>query len=243
LASAPRVVGIVQARTGSTRLPGKVLKTVCGRTLLEHQMERMLRARSLTGVVVATSTAPADDAIERAACSRGWAVWRGPEQDVLARYAGAAAAFGADPIVRMTMDCPLIDPAVIDRVVETYLAGAYDLVANNLEPTFPHGLDLEVLSRSALETADREAVTPFEREHVSPFIRDHPDRFRLGNVRSPRDLHHLRWTVDYPEDLEFVRVVYESLYREGGFFTTDDILDLLARRPEIGQINAARAVS
>jgi spore coat polysaccharide biosynthesis protein SpsF len=236
-------VGIVQARTGSTRLPGKVLAQVCGKTLLEHQMERMLRARSLAEVVVATSTMSTDDAVERVARSRGWAVWRGPEQDVLARYAGAAAAFAADPVVRMTMDCPLIDPAVIDRVVHTHLGGNWDLVANNLEPTFPHGLDLEVISLSALETAHREAATPFEREHVSPFIRDHPERFRLGNVRSPRDLHHLRWTVDYPEDLDFVRVVYEALYRDGDFFTTEDVLALLDRRPEIAAINAARVVS
>jgi spore coat polysaccharide biosynthesis protein SpsF len=233
----------VQARTGSTRLPGKVLAQVCGKTLLEHQMERMLRARSLAEVVVATSTMPADDAVERVARGRGWAVWRGPEQDVLARYAGAAAAFAADPVVRMTMDCPLIDPTVIDRVVGTHLGGTWDLVANNLEPTFPHGLDLEVISLSALEIAHREAATPFEREHVSPFIRDHPERFCLGNVRSPRDLHHLRWTVDYPEDLDFVRVVYEALYRDGGFFTTEDVLALLDRRPEIAAINAARVVS
>jgi spore coat polysaccharide biosynthesis protein SpsF len=234
---------VVQARTGSTRLPGKVLAQVRGKTLLEHQMERMLRARSLAEVVVATSIAPADDAIVRVADSRGWAVCRGPEQDVLARYAIVAATFGADPIVRMTMDCPLIDPTVIDCVVETYLAGAYDLVANNLEPTFPHGLDLEVMSLSALETAHREAATPFEREHVSPFIRDHPERFRLRNVRSPRDLHHLRWTVDYPEDLDFVRAVYEALYRDGGFFTTEDVVALLDRRPEIAAINAARVMS
>jgi spore coat polysaccharide biosynthesis protein SpsF len=227
---------------GSTRLPGKVLKEVCGRTLLEHQMERTLRARSLAAVVVATSTTAADDAVARVAGSRGWAIWRGSELDVLARYVGAAAEFAADPVVRMTMDCPLIDPIVIDRVVEAYLNGTYDLVANNLERTFPHGHDVEVFSRSALETSHHEAVTPFEREHVSPFIRDNPKRFRLGNVRCPRDLHHLRWTVDYPEDLEFVRSVYESLYHEGEFFTTDDVLRLLDRLPAISQINAARTV-
>jgi len=243
LTSQARAVGIVQARMGSTRLPGKVLKQVCGRTLLEHQMERMRRARSLAEVVVATSTSPGDDTVEDVLRSRGLAVWRGPEQDVLARYAGAATAFGADPVVRMTMDCPLIDPKVIDQVVGTYLAGGFDLVANNLEPTFPHGLDLEVFSLSALETADREAATPFEREHVTPFIRDRPERFRLGNVRSPRDLHHLRWTVDYPEDLELVRIVYEELYRDGESFTTEEILALLERRPEITSINASRVVS
>jgi spore coat polysaccharide biosynthesis protein SpsF len=243
LASIAKVVGIVQARTGSSRLPGKVLKVVCGRTLLEHQMERMLRARSLAEIAIATSIASSDDVIEDLAHSHGWAIYRGAEHDVLARYAAAAAAFGADPIVRMTMDCPLIDPTVIDRVVEAYRDGPYDFVANNLEPTFPHGLDLEVFSRGALEIADREASKAFEREHVSPFIRDRPEQFRLANVAAPRDLHRLRWTVDYPEDLEFVRVVYASLYREGSFFTTEDVLELLDQNPAIGRLNAARAPS
>jgi spore coat polysaccharide biosynthesis protein SpsF len=141
------------------------------------------------------------------------------------------------------MDCPLIDPSVIDSVVETYLHGSYDLVANNLEATFPHGLDLEVFSRAALEIAHREARDPFEREHVSPFIRDHPARFRLGNVRSPQDLHSLRWTVDYPEDFEFVLAVYEMLYRDGEFFTSDDVIALLERQPGLRQINARWAVT
>jgi spore coat polysaccharide biosynthesis protein SpsF len=172
---------------------------------------------------------------------RGIAVFRGPEQDVLGRYASVARATQADPVVRMTMDCPLIDPAVIDQVLQAYLKGDHDFVTNNLETTFPHGLDLEVFSRAALEAADREATEPFEREHVSPFVRDRPDRFRLGNVRSPRDLHHHRWTVDYPEDLAFVRAVYDELFREGEVFTSQDVLDLLARRPDIFALNAARA--
>jgi spore coat polysaccharide biosynthesis protein SpsF len=203
----------------------------------------MFRASLLKVIVVATSVSPADDAIEHLVRSRGWAVYRGPEEDVLTRYTEAAALFEADPVVRMTMDCPLIDPCVIDRVVETYLHGAYDFVANNLEVTFPHGLDLEVFSRAALEIANREARDPFEREHVSPFIRDQPARFRLGNVRSPHDLHHLRWTVDYPEDFEFVLAVYEMLYRGGEFFTSDDVIALLERKPDLRQINARWAVT
>ncbi len=235
-----RVVAIVQARMGSTRLPGKVLKEVCGRTMLEHQMERTLRARSLEAIVVAVPEASRDDQISELVHARGWLLYRGPEQDVLARYAEAAAAFEADPIVRMTMDCPLIDPDVIDTVVGLYSRGDVDLAANNLEPTFPHGLDLEVFSRAALDSAHQEARSAFEREHVSPFIRDRPERFRLANVRSPQDLHRHRWTLDYPEDLEFMRAVYESLYREGGFFTTTEILSLLERRPGIVALNASR---
>jgi spore coat polysaccharide biosynthesis protein SpsF len=235
------VVGIVQARTGSTRLPGKVLKTVCGQTLLEHQMERMLRARSLDRLVVATTTSPADDAVVDLVRARGWVSNRGSESDVLSRYAEAARAEDAAVVVRMTMDCPLVDPEVVDLVVATLRGGPFDFAANNLEPTFPHGLDLEAFTRPTLDAADREAVAAFDREHVSPFVRDRPDRFRLGNVRSPVDLHHHRWTVDYPEDLEFVRAVYEALYRPGGFFSTRDVLALLGERPELSRINAGRA--
>jgi spore coat polysaccharide biosynthesis protein SpsF len=241
LPSSPHVVAIVQARMGSQRLPGKVLKTVCGKTLLEHQMERMLRATSLKRIVVATSVSKPDDTIQSLVQSRGWECFRGSERDVLSRYVEAARIFEVDPIVRMTMDCPLIDPQVIDRVVERYLGGGYDFVTNNLIPTFPHGLDLEVFSREALEIAQEESADPFSREHVSPFIRDRPDRFRLGNVESPRDLHHLRWTVDYPEDWEFASAVYQALYREGEFFDTEAILRLLEREPKLLELNASRA--
>jgi spore coat polysaccharide biosynthesis protein SpsF len=228
---------------GSTRLPGKVLKEVCGQTLLEHQMARMRRARTLAEVVVATSTAPADDAIADLTERRAFALYRGSESDVLSRYAEAAAAFDADPVVRMTMDCPLIDPDVVDLVVQHYLWGSFDLVANNFEPTFPHGLDLEVISRAALETAHAEAAQPYEREHVSPFLRHHPERFRLGNVRSPRDLHAHRWTVDYPEDFAFVRAVYEALYPQDPAFGTEAVLRFLDAHPEVRAFNAARSMA
>ena len=236
-------MGIVQARTGSTRLPGKVLKPVCGRTLLEHQMERMLRARSLDRLVVATTTSPADDAIVDLVRARGWICHCGSETDVLSRYAEAARAEGAAVVVRMTMDCPLIDPEVVDLVVGMLRGGPFDFVTNNLEPTFPHGLDLEAFTRPTLDAADRDAVAAFDREHVSPFVRDRPDRFRIGNVRSPSDLHHHRWTVDYPEDLAFVRAVYEALYRPGGFFSTADVLALLAERPELMRINEGQGTA
>jgi len=206
-------------------------------------MERMLRAPSLEAVVVATSTAPKDDPIEELVRARGWALHRGSEVDVLSRYAEAARIFDADPVVRMTMDCPLIDPEVIDKVVSAYKEGNYDFVSNNLEPSYPHGLDLEVFSRAALEAADREAKEPFDREHVSPFIVSRPERFCLGNVASSEDLHHHRWTVDYPEDLAFVTAVYEALYGPGRVFTTGDVLTLLEQRPDIARINAERAVS
>jgi spore coat polysaccharide biosynthesis protein SpsF len=225
---------------GSTRLPGKVLEEVAGRPLAEQQMRRMMRAVSLADVVVATTTSSADDPLVAAMTARGYSVFRGSEQDVLARYASVAATTGADPVVRMTMDCPLIDPAVIDQVLGAYRAGDYDFVTNNLEPTFPHGLDLEVFSRAALDAADREATALFEREHVSPFVRDRPERFRLGNVRSSRDLHHHRWTVDYPEDLALVRAIYDELFQDGETFTTDDVLTLLGRRPDILALNATR---
>ena len=203
-------------------------------------MERMMRSERLEEIVIATTKSPTDDAIEAVARSHGWALYRGSEEDVLRRYAEAAAVFEADAVARMTMDCPLIDPTIIDQVIETYQAGSYDFVANNLERSFPHGLDLEVFSRQTLEIADREATEAFDREHVSPFVRAHPDRFQLTNVCSSRDLSHYRWTVDYVEDLKLVRSVYEVLYREGQFFSTDDVLGLLERCPEIAGMNAPK---
>jgi len=203
-------------------------------------MERMMRARGLEEIVIATTSSSADDAIETVARSRGWALYRGSEDDVLGRYAEAAAVFEADAVARMTMDCPLIDPTIIDQVIEAYQVGSYDFVANNLERSFPHGLDLEVFSRETLDITDREATEAFDREHVSPFVRAHPYRFRLTNVRSSRDLGHYRWTVDYVEDLELVRSVYNVLYREGQFFSTDDVLGLLERCPEIARMNAPK---
>jgi spore coat polysaccharide biosynthesis protein SpsF (cytidylyltransferase family) len=221
---------------GSSRLHGKVLAEIGGTTMLERVIARASSARRIQRVVVATSRSEEDDRIEELCRSRGVAVFRGSEHDVLERYLGAAEEIDADPVVRLTADCPLLDPAVVDAVVARFERGDVDYAANINPPTFPDGLDAEVLSRAALERAAREARLSSEREHVTLYIRNHPEIFRLANVVHSPDLSALRWTVDEPEDLELVRAVYSAF--GGRAFGMDDVLRLLSERPELGLSNA-----
>lgn len=210
-----RTVAIVQARMGSTRLPGKVMLPLLGEPILSRVMRRSARARTLDAVVVATTTLPEDDAIVALAVAEGWPVERGSETDLLDRYLVAARAHAGEVIVRITSDCPLIDPDVIDRTVLAFRAGAVDYASNTLAPaTYPRGLDVEVVGRAALERAGREDRDPAWREHATPYIYRHPELFRLLRVPAPDDRSDQRWTVDTPEDLELVRRIYEDLGRD-----------------------------
>jgi spore coat polysaccharide biosynthesis protein SpsF len=216
------ILAILQARMSSTRLPGKVMAPILGEPMIGRQVERLRRCRRIDTLAVATSDGD-DDAPLAAYCeSLGLPVYRGSLHDVLDRYRNAALAFGpARAIVRLTADCPLTDWTVIDQVIETHLSGGFDHT-NNTSPerTFPHGLDAEAFSSEALEIAWREALDPYEREHVTPFIYRRPKRFRLGSVMSSEPAAHLRWTVDTPEDLAFVRDVYAALYPSNPAFDT-----------------------
>ncbi len=208
------ILAILQARMSSSRLPGKVMADVAGAPMIARQVERLRRARRIDRLVAATSDQSSDDPLADYCATLDLPVFRGSLDDVLGRFQGAAAAFGPpETIVRLTADCPLADWAVIDQVIETHLAGGFDYT-NNVAPerTFPHGLDVEVMTADALDTAGREAEDPYEREHVTPFIYRHPERFRLGSVTSDAPAPDLRWTVDTPQDLDFVRYVYGELY-------------------------------
>lgn len=227
--------GVLQARTTSRRLPGKVLADVCGRAMVLRQIERLRRATRLDELVLATSSEATDDALADMCAADGVRVHRGELDDVLARFVGAA--MGATHVVRLTADCPLADPELIDRVVDAHLEGDFDYTSNALMRTYPDGLDVEVVRVDALVAAARDARLPSEREHVTPFLYAHPERFRLGNVAGPSDLSALRWTVDEPEDLEFVRAVYAALLPERPAFTSADVLALLAARPELAGKN------
>jgi spore coat polysaccharide biosynthesis protein SpsF (cytidylyltransferase family) len=233
-----QTLAIIQARMTSTRLPGKVLADIWGRPLLEHVCARARRARKLDLVVVATTDRPTDDRVAAFCSSAGIPCFRGNEDDVLDRYCRAARAFPGDAVVRLTADCPLLDPAVIDQVVAAFESGDYDYVSNTLTPTFPDGLDTEVFRREALERAWREARLKSEREHVTPFIWKHTDLFRTHCVRNVEDLSGLRWTVDTPEDLDFVRRLYRHFEPRLDFGMTD-ILDALARNPELSRRRAS----
>ncbi len=236
------VVTVVQARTGSTRLPGKVLLPLAGAPALLRQVERVRAARFTGTVVVATTVLEEDDVIERMCRANGIAVFRGNPTDLLDRHLGAARAFGADHVVKIPSDCPLIDPAAIDRVLGLYLADEerWDYVSNLHPATWPDGNDVEVMPLAALETAGREATRACDREHTTPFLWDHPERFRVGNVvwESGLDLSVThRFTLDYAEDHAFLAEVYAALYRTKPLFTLRDVLELLAERPSLRAIN------
>src|SRR5262245_307871 len=230
------ILGLLQARASSRRLPGKVLKPILGRPMLERQIERLRRAHRLDKLVVATSTDASDDPIAGLSHSLQVDCFRGSLDDVLDRFYQAARGYSADVIARLTGDCPLTDPAVIDELINLRARGGYDYASNALKRTYPDGLDAEVMQISCLEAAWREAKLPSEREHVTPFIYRHPERFRLGNLEQPTDLSGLRWVVDDPEDFAFISAIYEVLYPNNAAFSTDDILDLLTRRPDIASM-------
>ncbi len=235
------IVAIIQARMASTRLPGKVLVDIAGQPMLARVVERTRRARTVDTVVVATTVDATDDAVVAFCKQRGYSYVRGHRTDVLDRFYQAAREFLAAVIVRITADCPMIDPDVIDETVHAFLDAEppYDLVANRLAEgrTLPIGLDTEVCSFEALETAWQEATDAYEREHVLPFIYEHRDRFRVLLYRGREDWGQLRWTVDAPEDLEVIRRVFAHFGRRDDFSWLE-VLDLFQRDPSLASLNA-----
>jgi len=233
-----KTVALIQARMSSSRLPGKVLQEIGGHPMLLRVIRRAQQTSSVELVAVITSTGADDDAIERLCQENGVPCFRGSLDDVLDRYYQAAKHFQADAVIRLTADCPLLDPKIIDKVVRTFQQGGFDYVSNALECTYPDGLDTEIFGVDTLERAWREARLKSEREHVTAYIYKHPEIFRLGSVKHEEDLSLLRWTVDTPRDLEFVRTIYH--FFQDGEFGMDDILKLLQVHPEITQINSGQ---
>ncbi len=236
------VVAIIQARMGSTRLPGKVLLDIAGKPMLLRVVERVRAAACVDEVVVATSVNPCDDPVQSLCAALGIKCFRGSERDVLDRYYRSAEWIGADVVARITADCPLVDPAVIDLVISAYLKGGVDYASNRryrddvVSNIYPDGLDAEVFSFAALERAWLEARLASEREHVTPYIWKNPRAFRTLSVGDEADLSGLRWTVDEGADLEFVRLVYQRLGDR--LFGMREVLALLAAAPELGTINS-----
>ena len=227
-------LAILQARMSSSRLPGKVLSPLFGEPMIFRQIERLARARRIDRLVVATSTDGSDDALAEACAARGVAVFRGSLDDVLDRFAGALDLFPeAKTVIRVTADCPLADWTVVDEVIAHLEATGADYASNTpAERTYPHGLDVEVMRREALLDAWREGRDPYEREHVTPYIYRRPETYRLQFVSRTPSLAHLRWTVDYPADLEFVRDVYARLYPADPAFGSDAVVALARNSSE-----------
>lgn len=225
---------------GASRLPGKPLKEVMGRPLLSYQLERLRASKLANKIIVATTIDPSDHAIEQLCQKEGIACFRGNALDVLDRYYQAAKFYGADVIVRITGDCPLIDPQIVDQVIKYYLDSLpqYDYVSNSLERTYPRGLDTEVFSFELLEQAAKQAKNQEEREHVTPYFYQHPERFSLGSVKQGIDLSFHRWTVDTPEDLRLISQILMELYPQKSAFDTQDILKAFENHPDWIKINA-----
>lgn len=237
-----KMTAIIQARIGSTRLPGKTMMDVAGSTLLGHLVTRIKATRLVNDIVIATTVKNADDRIVEFARQNGIKCFRGSEDDVLDRFYQACVEFGVETIVRVTPDCPLLDPAVVDLVVSEFLEGGFDYVSNTLTPTFPDGLDTEVFSFTALKRAWTEATLGSEREHVTPYINKHPEIFKVYNVRRDgEDLSYMRWTVDTQRDMEFVKQILENVKSKGSVCSSEEVLALLKARPDLLEINSGIA--
>lgn len=231
------IAAIVQARMGSTRLPEKTMKNILGKPMLAHLIERLKRAQLIDEIIIATTAEERDKPIMTLARQYGVKCFAGSEEDVLDRYFQAATKYRAEIIVRITSDCPLMDPKVVNKVIETFLSGTYDYVSNTINTTYPDGLDVEVFSYQALKKAWSEAKKPSEREHVTSYIWNHPEIFRIVNVSHEKNFSYMRWSVDTENDLKFVREIYERLYKEDSIFYMQDILRLLEKYPALLEIN------
>lgn len=234
-----KFLAILQARVSSSRLPGKVLLPVLGEPMLFRQIERIRRAAHIDHLVVATSIDPSDDPLAKECAVRGISCGRGSLNDVLDRFIVCAGTYNPEIVIRLTGDCPLADPDLIDQMLKEFEEGAYDYLTNANPPTFPDGLDIEVMRFSCLLEAHREATLPSEREHVTPFLRAHPERYRLGNHASEVDRSGLRWTVDEEQDFAFVQAVYQHLYPGRADFSAADIYQLLEDNPQLMAINSS----
>jgi spore coat polysaccharide biosynthesis protein SpsF len=232
-----KVVAIIQARMGSTRLPGKVMMDLAGEPVLVRVINRVRRASKIYEVIVATTTNSDDNIIVDLCQARGWPVFRGSEQDVLDRYYRTAVAVGAEAILRITSDCPLIEPEIIDAIVLEFLSRYpnIDYASNTIERSYPRGLDVGIMSFEALKKAWIEDRNPAWREHVTQYIIRNPDLFRIHGVENDIDYSYMRWTVDTPEDLAFIRKIYDYFRHDA--FNWKEVLRLLELNPEWLEIN------
>jgi len=241
-----KVVIVVQARMSSTRFPGKILKPILGKSLLSRMIERLQMISHKATIVIATSDSDQDNVIEAEAQAIGVPCFRGSLNNCLDRHYQAGKQFDADVVIKIPSDCPLIDPRIIDKILDYYFdhEGEYDFV-NNLHPaTWPDGNDVEIMTMACIEKAWKEATRPLEIEHTTPYIWENPDKFRIANITWDTGLDYSmshRFTIDYPEDYEFINRVYEELYPQKLDFSCDDILKLLETKPGIYQINSGYA--
>ncbi len=237
------ILAILQARLSSSRLPGKVLLHLAGAPMILRQVERVRRAARIDRLVVATSDQPSDDRLAETLAEAGVETYRGPLDDVLARFIGALDAWPADHVVRLTGDCPLVDPGLIDATIGLHLQTGADYAQNRLvDKGFPKGQDVEVITAAALRQAAARASTPEEHEHVTWGVWNHPETYKVVRLEPPVDQGQVRWTVDRPDDYEFVRAVYDALYPADPAFTSDDIRAFVRSHPDLAAYGGDRRI-
>lgn len=229
------ILCIVQARNSSSRLPGKVLKPILGKPMILHELERLQHSKRIDKIVLATSQDESDNGLAKIVVDNGFEAYRGSLDDVLDRYYQCAKQYQSEHVVRITGDCPVIDWRIVDAIIGVHLTEGNDYTATSEE--YPDGLDTEIVRFSSLEQAWKAARMSSEREHVTLYIRNHADQFRCGQMACQQNLSQMRWTVDEPQDFEFIRQVYEELYGQNNDFSMQDILQLLKRNPELLAIN------
>jgi spore coat polysaccharide biosynthesis protein SpsF len=238
-----KIIATIEARMGSTRLPGKILMEVAGKPILQHITERVKRSKLIDEVVVATTTNALDDAVENVCKETKTDFFRGSEPDITARLVDTAHAFHATHIMQLTGDCPFVDPSLIDKCINKYKSSDFDYVSNRLTPTYPCGQDVQFFSVNTLKSVLEKTDDPIDREHGSYFIYNHPELYKLGTFVSPvMNCPEKRWVLDYPEDFEFIKVIYENLYKQNPEFDTFDILRFLEQNPEVEKINSMHSV-
>jgi spore coat polysaccharide biosynthesis protein SpsF len=231
-----KIIAIIQARMGSTRLPGKTMKDLGGDTVLARVVRRVERSEEIEQVIVATSVAGSDDVIARGCEVLEVACFRGSEDDVLDRYYRAAESVGPDVVVRITSDCPAIDPEIVDKTIRAFREARADYASNALERTYPRGLDNEVMTMATLERTWREATHSYQRAHVTPYVYENPSLFRIVSVKGDTDYSQHRWTLDTPEDLDFLRALYGRMGNRGDF-SWREALEVVEHEPALAKMN------
>jgi spore coat polysaccharide biosynthesis protein SpsF len=230
-------IAIIQARMKSTRLPGKILKKIKDNVVLDYVIERLRLCEKLDNIVLATTTAKKDDILEKYSIKKKIDYFRGNEEDVLSRYYHTAKKYKADIIVRITSDCPLVDPEIVDEVIRKHIEDNFDYTANTIKRTYPRGLDVEVFNFDVLEADFKNANEKYQREHVTPYIKEHPEKFKLKNIEAKGKLNRpdIRITIDTIEDFELIKKIIQ--YFNNLNFNAEEIIDFLDRNPDLLEIN------
>lgn len=233
------IVAIIQARCGSTRFPNKIFAEINGKPLIWHVINRLKFSQKINRILLATTTSPSDDKLEKWAENNEVEIYRGQENDVLNRFYEGAKLTNADIIVRITADDPFKEPRLIDDAIGIMQSGNYDFVCNNNPPSFPEGVDVEVLTFDALSESEKESNSDFEREHVTQYIYHNLSKFKTFNLENNENLSYLRWTIDTTQDFELVCNIYDKLdKRDGSIFHMDEIIKYINENPEVGKMNS-----